>query len=240
MGDFKFEFGRHQISKITRKQIIEELEKVAKHFNYTDFKQDDFNKIADISYFTVYREFGSWEKTMQFLKEHLKEKGIDFKITSRRSSYTVQEMFDEMERIWVKLGHRPSRNEWVASSANISYDTIYRYFGGWKNACLKFIEYKMGKKVVIENKFPDENNLPEKKATIKIRKEDTRTISLKLRLDVLKRDNFRCVFCGRSPATDAGVILHIDHIIPFAKGGKTILENLQTLCSECNIGKSDS
>jgi len=28
-------------------------------------------------------------------------------------------------------------------------------------------------------------------------------------------------------------------IKPFSKGGKSILENFQTLCEECNLGKSD-
>ena len=241
----KFEFERRQINKIPRSKIIEELEKVAEHFNYTDFKQDDFDKLADISYFTVNREFGSWEKTMQFLKEHLKKKGIDFDITSRRSMYTVQEMFDEMGRIWTKLGHRPSRNEWVASNPSISYDTIYRHFGGWTNACLKFIEYKSGVEVTsdedssisIQNDktmtiIPTKNRIKKKIA-------NARTISLSIRLKVLNRDKFRCVFCGKSPATDIGTKLHIDHIKPFSKGGTSTLENLQTLCEECNLGKSD-
>jgi len=60
-----------------------------------------------------------------------------------------------------------------------------------------------------------------------------------IRLQVLNRDSFRCIFCGRSPATEVGVKLHIDHIVPFSKGGKSTLDNLQTLCSDCNLGKSD-
>ena len=48
-----------------------------------------------------------------------------------------------------------------------------------------------------------------------------------------------CIFCGKSPATDFGTKLHIDHVVPFSKGGKSILENLQTLCEECNLGKSN-
>ena len=59
-----------------------------------------------------------------------------------------------------------------------------------------------------------------------------------LRYDILKRDNFKCVICGRTPKKD-GVTLHVDHIIPVSKGGKTVPENLRTLCSICNLGKSD-
>lgn len=58
-----------------------------------------------------------------------------------------------------------------------------------------------------------------------------------LRYDILKRDNFRCVLCGRS-AQD-GVKLHVDHIIPVSKGGKTESSNLRTLCEKCNYGKRD-
>ena len=68
----------------------------------------------------------------------------------------------------------------------------------------------------------------------------TRAISDKLRYRVLKRDHFKCCACGASPAKDPAVELHIDHIIPWSKGGETVLENLQTLCSRCNLGKSDS
>lgn len=71
-------------------------------------------------------------------------------------------------------------------------------------------------------------------------KAKSRTISDKLRYTVLKRDNFKCCACGASPAKDPSVELHIDHIIPWSKGGETVLENLQTLCSRCNIGKSNS
>ncbi len=60
----------------------------------------------------------------------------------------------------------------------------------------------------------------------------------KLRLQVLERDNFTCQFCGRTPKKD-GVSLEVDHIIPVSKGGRTELSNLQTLCYDCNRGKSD-
>ncbi len=58
-----------------------------------------------------------------------------------------------------------------------------------------------------------------------------------LRYDIMKRDGFRCQLCGAT-ASD-GVTLHIDHIIPVSKGGKTVPSNLRTLCSRCNMGKKD-
>jgi HNH endonuclease len=65
-----------------------------------------------------------------------------------------------------------------------------------------------------------------------------RTPSLGLRHRILKRDNFKCTHCGRSPATHPNVILHIDHILPWSKGGPTTPDNLQTLCDQCNRGKA--
>ena len=62
-------------------------------------------------------------------------------------------------------------------------------------------------------------------------------MSASLRYDVMKRDNFRCTICGRS--ADDGVTLHVDHIKPVSKGGKTEMSNLRTLCDYCNLGKSD-
>ena len=60
-------------------------------------------------------------------------------------------------------------------------------------------------------------------------------MSPSLRYNVMRRDGFRCVICGRK-ASD-GVQLHVDHIKPVSKGGKTELSNLRTLCQDCNIGK---
>ena len=62
-------------------------------------------------------------------------------------------------------------------------------------------------------------------------------LSDSMRYDVLRRDGFRCVLCGMS--SKDGAVLHVDHIIPVSKGGKTVMSNLRTLCEKCNIGKSN-
>ncbi len=76
-------------------------------------------------------------------------------------------------------------------------------------------------------------------APTNIKPADRRDPNIGLRFKVLQRDQFRCKLCGRSPATELGCELHVDHIIPFSKGGKTTFENLQALCSYCNVGKSN-
>ncbi|MDD4239565.1 MAG: helicase-related protein [Desulfotomaculaceae bacterium] len=56
-----------------------------------------------------------------------------------------------------------------------------------------------------------------------------------VKLQVLTRDGEKCLCCGRKKGK--GIRLEIDHIIPTYMGGKTNLDNLQTLCSFCNKNK---
>lgn len=79
-----------------------------------------------------------------------------------------------------------------------------------------------------------EKTLPEHKRFIA---EQRRLMSDALRYKVLSRDSFRCQICGATQAD--GIKLHVDHIMPVSKGGKTELSNLRTLCERCNMGKRD-
>lgn len=54
-----------------------------------------------------------------------------------------------------------------------------------------------------------------------------------VRMEVFRRDSFRCQYCGRSAPE---VILEIDHIKPIAKGGDDSVFNLITSCRDCNQG----
>ena len=62
-------------------------------------------------------------------------------------------------------------------------------------------------------------------------------VSAALRYRILKRDNFRCVDCGAEPVDTS---LHIDHRLSINDGGTNEMENLATLCAECNLGKGSS
>ncbi len=58
--------------------------------------------------------------------------------------------------------------------------------------------------------------------------------SAMVRIRVMKRDRFRCTYCG-VPGTDAE--LEVDHIIAVANGGSHHMSNLTTACRACNQKK---
>jgi hypothetical protein len=62
-------------------------------------------------------------------------------------------------------------------------------------------------------------------------------ISKRLRFEILKRDGFRCHYCG---VTACGSALEVDHVIPVSEGGSDEAVNLITSCAACNRGKSDN
>ena len=61
-----------------------------------------------------------------------------------------------------------------------------------------------------------------------------------LRWRVLTASDGKCNMCGRSK--DDGVVMHVDHIKPRSKFPALELEfsNLQVLCEDCNLGKSNT
>jgi hypothetical protein len=62
----------------------------------------------------------------------------------------------------------------------------------------------------------------------------SRLIPASVKLEVWKRDKGHCVVCGSKNN------LHFDHIIPYSKGGSSLVaENIQLLCARHNLAKRD-
>jgi 5-methylcytosine-specific restriction endonuclease McrA len=70
-------------------------------------------------------------------------------------------------------------------------------------------------------------------------------ISGKLRVAVFERDGYTCQLCGATRGDPSAynpnrkLRLHIDHIVPDSQEGKPKIENLRTLCSDCNQGRQN-
>ena len=74
-----------------------------------------------------------------------------------------------------------------------------------------------------------------------------------LRKYIHERDGYACKICGVKAKMKEGyegqavllcessrfALLELDHIIPRSRGGRTCVENLQTLCSSCNARKGN-
>lgn len=66
------------------------------------------------------------------------------------------------------------------------------------------------------------------------RKLSTRFFDMRDRLAVYERQLHKCVHCGRVLEFED---MHGDHIVPWSKGGKTVAENCEMLCRDCNLKK---
>jgi hypothetical protein len=61
-------------------------------------------------------------------------------------------------------------------------------------------------------------------------------VSKRLRFEILRRDGFRCYYCG-TRGNETGSGLTVDHVTPTALGGTDLPENLVAACGDCNSGK---
>lgn len=72
-------------------------------------------------------------------------------------------------------------------------------------------------------------------ATMPLKKhqDEMKRLTPKRKLVALQRDQFTCQKCGNSAVNTHDIQLRVNHIIPVTEGGKTIPDNLTTICSEC-------
>jgi len=178
---------------------------------------------------TFLRRFGSWFVALE---------KVGLQKTRTPANIPEEELFKNIEEIWIKLGRQPRYAEVSKPLSKYSNGTYEKRFGTWRKALEKFVDY------INNEENPSTEEVIENSEINHFRGHKTkRNINWRLRFIVMRRDNFKCKKCGRSPATDSTIILHVDHNVDhktaWANGGETVIENLETLCSVCNIGKSD-
>lgn len=201
---------------ITNEGLLEDLRKTASIVNKLTVSYRDYQKHGTYSTKVYRNRFGTWNKALELA-------GL---AVGRGYILTDKQLLDNLEILWRKLGRQPFYSEMKTPFSLFTPKPYTTRWGSWRKACEALVLSKEG----------DIEFVREAKATSVAR---SRTISEKLRLQVLKRDNYKCVKCGRSPATHMGIFLHVDHIKPFSKGGSNLLDNLQTLCQKCNLGKNN-
>jgi hypothetical protein len=172
---------------------------------------------------TIAVRFGSWN-------DGLRKAGLT---PSEEKHVSIEALFDNLKLVWIAKGKQPVYRDMNVAPSLYTGSTYNDRFGGWRKALEEFlatVDHEQNEHLSYEVEVKSGRNP----------KRTKRDPSLALRFFVLKRDRFRCVACGRSPATVAGLVLEVDHDIAWSKGGETIEENLKTLCFDCNRGKGAS
>lgn len=206
---------------VTDEELLADIIRVAKALKKQSITIRDYdNDGGKYNSSTIIRRFGTWNSALD-------QAGLP----RNQTFWTKNDLFYNLEKVWITKGKQPSRRDMDDKVlSKISSGAYLRTFGKWSIALKEFIDYIIIDDVQMITPIKDENNNKHKTG---------RDINLRMRFLVMKRDNFKCCMCGRSPAATIGLELHIDHIVPWSKGGETVIDNLQTLCSDCNLGKSN-
>ncbi len=210
---------------VTDEELIADLKRIASTLGKTAISRADNDERGKYGTTTFIRRFGSWFKALE-------KAGLDK--TRTPMNLPEEELFQNLEEIWTRLGRQPRYAEVQKPLSKYHVGTYENRFGTWRKALEKFVAYINSDEIISSEETINDSQV--EPSTLHKTK---RGINWRLRFIVMRRDNFKCKNCGRSPATDQSIILHVDHKKAWANGGETVLENLQTLCSVCNIGKND-
>ncbi len=219
MAELQFKLSRVSGVPISEKELIADLQSVASIFGSNTVSQKAYSIHGKFDYSTLIRRFGSWNRALQLA-------GLSI---ANEINISDERLFENLLVLWQHFGRQPRRSNLASPPSLISQTPYIRRFGSWTAALQAFVDFANGARA--EPPPASSNALPLRRTG--------RDPSLRLRWQVLQRDRFCCCGCGATPALVPGVELHVDHIIPWSKGGETVLENLQTLCSVCNLGKSN-
>ncbi len=209
------------VESFDKNAIIDELRRIADLLGKSTLSRKDIDTHGRLSSSVVLKKFGSLRKALQ-------EASL---MPFRFSKATDAELCSILIELWTqtleKYGRSPYRTELRTFRYPISGDTFIRRFGSWKKALLAAADSG-----VLSDEEPSKPAVSlegQKKA------EGRKALSVRKRFLVFKLDRYRCRVCGRS-----GVELEVDHILAVAQGGTDRLDNLQTLCFDCNRGKRQS
>ncbi|MEI6285346.1 MAG: HNH endonuclease [Bacillota bacterium] len=218
---------------ISEDELIDDVKSVAALIGKDTVTTGDYHKYGKFGRSTIFNRFGLWSKCLEVA-------GLN--PTGNNRNITNEDLFEDIENTWIKLGRQPTTTDIINNFSKYSRFTFSRRFGSWRKALEAFVKY------INSDEESDASDRANKTDSVSIqsfpeeavaRHKSKRDINLRMRFIIMSRDKFKCRVCGASPATEPKTILHVDHIVPWSKGGETELENLQTLCSKCNLGKGD-
>jgi hypothetical protein len=228
----KFEL-EHNTREMSDDDILEDMRRCAKTIGRNTITSREYDEIGKVHPSTMQRRFGSWPNA-------LKQAGLQ--PSRSKIGITNDELFENIKTLWISLGRQPRYNEVKAPTSLYSTGTYENRFGSWSDALKRFVEW-VNSDSQGETELKTQATTGSIKPTSKVepfKRRTRREITERQRFRVLVRDGFKCMSCGASPLVERGIELHVDHILPWSKGGETIDKNLETKCKKCNLGKGNA
>ncbi len=228
----KFEL-EESLRGATDEKYLEDMRRSAKAIGRDTITFAEYEEIGKAHPSTIQRRFGSWSKALKL---------AGLKPSRSKIGITNEELFENVKSLWISLGRQPRYNEVKAPSSQFSAGTYENRFGSWSKALREFVVWVNSD---APNPSPQDAEavLGAADSTVQIGSSKRRTrreISDRQRFRILVRDGFRCQSCGASPLVQSGIELHVDHILPWSKGGETTDDNLVAKCKQCNLGKGNA
>lgn len=224
--------GGHAATGMSDATVLASLQSLATRLGRNELTGDDINECLPFSEGILRKRWGS-------LKAAFEAAGL--KTTNAGRRYSDEECFDNLLAVWTHYGRPPMHKEMSRSPSFVGGKAYILRFGTWNKALAAFIERVKQDRDPGPDSWSAQEDVLEQ-TTLKNRvssSEDRREIPLGLRFRILYRDRFKCVLCGDRPARNPECFLHVDHILPWSRGGKTREDNLRTLCEICNVGRGN-
>ena len=233
----KFELQKFNFN-VSSEELIADVRRVATELKQDALSVDAYDQYGKFNSSTLKRRFGgSWLKVLAAANLQITDK------QSKSKGISNEELFKDLEEVWTKLGRQPRSTEMKLPLSKYEASTYKRRFGGWMKALETFVNYinadRTDEVENINNPVNEITSVDETSGQV-FKHKTKRDMSDRLRFKILMRDGFTCNKCGRSPIKERDVELHVDHILPWSKGGETTPENLETKCSQCNLGKGNA
>ncbi len=188
-----------------------------------------YTELGQFTASTIKDRFGTWNAG-------LAAAGIE---VANKKDISETDLFKDLEHVWTTLGRQPRVREITRPLSKYSADTYKVRFGSWNNALQRFVEH-INTDADELNDEAENTSSKEEPQQVRAKKRTGRHISDRMRFRILSRDGFTCQSCGASPIKQRGVELHVDHVIPWSKGGETEESNLKAKCAQCNLGKGNA
>lgn len=212
--------------------MIEDLHRVARLLKKNIVTRNEYYEYGKFCADTLMWRFGSWNKAVTAA-------GLD---TSANRRVTNDELLENIALVWMQLGRQPTCDEMKRPLSKFSYSSYNTHFGSWTLTLKEFEKFvKNGglKRALKSHLNKPKPVIPEGCERASSQNKPRRDITYHIRYKVLKRDNYTCKRCKRSPVTHPGLQLEVDHKKPWSKTYDSSMRNLQTLCKQCNVKKGN-